>query len=116
MVQGLSPPDLRKFLFNSSFMSIGWKWCKVTRCCFCPVACPLALYSINTHINASTTDSFLKNIVGKEEIARSEQFLLFPHCFLLDQKIAPPFVNIYDIISLFVAEFEEPKIGMCGKG
>ena len=24
-----------------------------------------------------------ENTVGKEEIARNEQFLLFPHCFLL---------------------------------
>ena len=53
-----------------------------------------------------------ENIVGKEEIARHEQFLLFPQCFLLNQKILSPFVNIYDIISLFAAEFEEPKIGM----
>ena len=27
-----------------------------------------------------------------------------------------PFVNIYDIISLFASELEEPKIGMWGKG
>ena len=60
-----------------------------------------------------------ENIVGKEEIARNEQliarneqFLLFPLCFLLNQKIVSPFVNIYDIISLFVAELEKPKIGM----
>ena len=26
-----------------------------------------------------------ENIVGKEEIARNEQFLLFPQCFLLNQ-------------------------------
>ena len=51
------------------------------------------------------------NIVGKEEIARNEQFLLFPQCFLLNQKIVFPFVNIYDIISLFAAELEQPKIG-----
>ena len=28
-----------------------------------------------------------ENIVEKEEIARNEQFLLFPQCFLLSQKI-----------------------------
>ena len=28
----------------------------------------------------------------------------------------PPFVNIFDIISLFAAEMEKPKIGMWGKG
>ena len=53
-----------------------------------------------------------ENIVGKEEIARNEQFLLFPQCFLLNQKIVCPFVHIFDIISLFTAELEEPKIGM----
>ena len=57
-----------------------------------------------------------ENIVGKEEIARNEQFLLFPQCFLLNQKIVSPFVNIYDIISLFTSELEEPKIGMSDKG
>ena len=57
-----------------------------------------------------------ENIVGKEEIARNEQFLLFPQCFLLNQKIISPYVNIYDIVSLFAAELEEPKIGMRGKG
>ena len=57
-----------------------------------------------------------ENIVGKEEIARNEQFLLFPQCFLLNQKIVSPFVNIFDIISLFAAELEGPKIDMWGKG
>ena len=53
-----------------------------------------------------------ENIVGKEEIARNEQFLLFPQCFLLNQKIVSPFVNTYDITSLFAAELVEPKISM----
>ena len=53
-----------------------------------------------------------ENIVGKEEIARNEQFLLFPQCFLFNQKIVSPFVNISDIISLYAAELEEPKIGV----
>ena len=54
----------------------------------------------------------LENSVGKEEIALNEQFLLFPQCFLLNQKIVSPFVNIFDIISLFAAELEEPKVAM----
>ena len=54
----------------------------------------------------------VENIVGKEEIAHNEQFLLFPRCFLLNQEIVSPFLNIFDIISLFAAELEEPKIGM----
>ena len=57
-----------------------------------------------------------ENMVGKEEVARNEEFLLFPQCFLLIQNIVSSFVIIYDIISLFAAELEEPKIGMWGKG
>ena len=45
-----------------------------------------------------------ENTVGREEIARNEQFLLFPQCFLLIQKIVTPFVNIFAILSLFAAE------------
>ena len=43
----------------------------------------LTLYFINTH-----SDAF-ENIIGKEEIAQNEQFLLFPQCFLLSQIIVP---------------------------
>ena len=55
------------------------------------------------------------NVVEKEEIARNEQFLLFPQCFLLNQVIVSPFVHIFDIVPLFAAELEEPKIGISGK-
>ena len=57
-----------------------------------------------------------ENIVGKEEIAHNEQFLPFPQSFQFNQKIVPPFVNIFDIISLSAAELEEPKIGISSKG
>ena len=53
----------------------------------------------------------IKNSVGKGEIARNEQFLLFPQCYLLNQIIVSPLVHIFVIISLFVAELEESKIG-----
>ena len=53
-----------------------------------------------------------ENIVEKGEIARNEQFLLFPQCFLLNQIIVSPFVHIFDITSLFAAELEEPKISI----
>ena len=56
-----------------------------------------------------------EKIMGKEEIARNKQFLLFPQCFLSNQKIVSPFVNIYDI-SIFAAELEELIIGISGKG
>ena len=63
---------------------------------------------MDTHLDASTTA--FDNVVGKEEIARYEQFLLFPQCFLLNQITVSPSVHIFDMISLFVAELEEPKI------
>ena len=47
---------------------------------------------------------------------RNEQFFLFPQCFLLNQKIVSPFVNIFDILSLFAAELEEPKLACEVKG
>ena len=36
--------------------------------------------------------------------------------FLLNQVIVSPIVHIFDIISLFAPELEEPKIGISGKG
>ena len=57
-----------------------------------------------------------ENMVGKEEIARNKQFPLFPQCFLLNQIIVSQFVPIFDTISLFAAELEEPKIGISRKG
>ena len=38
------------------------------------------------------------------------------YLFLPNQKIVFPFVNIFEIISLFAAELEEPIIGILGKG
>ena len=52
--------------------------------------------------------------MGKEEIARYEQFLLFPQCFLLNQTLVSPFDIIHDSTSLLAAELEEPKIGISG--
>ena len=54
----------------------------------------------------------LKTLWEKGKIARNEQFLLFPECFLLNQIIVPPFVHLFDIISLLAVELEEPKIGI----
>ena len=71
----------------------------------------LHIYS-SSHINKRL---LLKTLWGKEEVARSEQFLLFPQCFLLGQIIVSPFVHISAIISLFAAELEQLKIGIRGK-
>ena len=53
--------------------------------------------------------------MGKGEIAHNEQFLLFPKRFLLNQIIVSQFVHIFDIISLFATESEDPKFGLCSK-
>ena len=37
-------------------------------------------------------------------------------CLLLNQIFVSPFVHIFDIISLFAAESEKPKVGILGKG
>ena len=57
-------------------------------------------------------DTAFKNIVGKEEKACNKNFLHFPQCFLLNQILVSPSVHFFDIISLFAAELEEPKIGI----
>ena len=57
-----------------------------------------------------------ENIVGKGEIAPNKQFLLFSQCCLHNRIIVSPFVHVSDTISLFAAEFKEPKIGISGKG
>ena len=56
-----------------------------------------------------------ENIVGKGEIARNEQFLLFLQFFSTQTENLSPFAHIFDVISLFAAEFEKPKIGISGK-
>ena len=49
------------------------------------------------------------------EIARNEQFLLFPQWFLLNQITEYPFVHSFDVTS-FAAQLEDPKVGIGGKG
>ena len=56
-----------------------------------------------------------ENIVGKRKIACNEQFLLYPR-FLLNQIFVSLSVPIFDITALFASEFEEPRIGISGKG
>ena len=74
--------------------------------------CDLTLYSIDTHFQQQTS---FENIVRKGKIAHNEQFLLFPQCFQLNWITVSPHVHIFDILSLFAVELEEPKIGISGK-
>ena len=60
--------------------------------------------------------TILENIVGKEEIARNEQFLLFPQCFLLNQIIVaylPIFLTSYFNLLL---NWKSPKLAYEVKG
>ena len=57
-----------------------------------------------------------ENIVGKEEIARNEQFLLLPQCFLLSQIIVTHlsiFVTSYFYLLL---NWKSPKLAYGVKG
>ena len=56
-----------------------------------------------------------ENIVGKGEIARNEQFLLFPQYFQLIE-ITSPSVHIFDIISLFAFNWKSLKLAYQVKG
>ena len=80
-----------------------------------PTFAILTLFSIDTHLTHQQQTAF-ENIVGKGEIARNEQFLLCPQSFLLNQITVSPFVHIFDIVSLFAAELEEPKLAYEVKG
>ena len=54
-----------------------------------------------------------ENTVGKGEIARNEQFLLFPTMFSTQLDICIIICPYFKIpYLLFAAEFEEPKIGI----
>ena len=73
----------------------------------------LTLYSLDTHFDVSTLDSF-ENIVGKGEIASNEQFLLFPQCFPLNQITVSPICPYFWHHTLIC--HWNPKIGIWGKG
>ena len=56
-----------------------------------------------------------ENIVGKEEIAHYEQFLLLPQCFLLNQIIVPYLSIFLTSYFLFASQLEEATTGKWGK-
>ena len=60
-----------------------------------------------------------ENTVGKGEIARNEQFLLFPQCFLLIWRTFCHFYQIWNCLGIVVCKLfnlEESKILSSGKG
>ena len=65
------------------------------------------------HIN---NRELLKTLWEKKKLLIMSNFFFFPQCFLLSKNIVSPFVNNSDIISLFAAESEEPKLSYQVKG
>ena len=57
-----------------------------------------------------------ENIVGKEEIAHNEQFLLFPPCFLLDQIIVPSLSIFLTSCIYLLPNWKSPKLAYEVKG
>ena len=51
-----------------------------------------------------------ENIVGKEEIAHKEQFLLFPQCFSINQIIAPHFFIFLTSYFYLLLNSKSPKL------
>ena len=75
----------------------------------------LIIYSIYTHFDASTTGSFRKHC-GISRNCSQRAISPFPTMFSTQSDNCTPFVHSFDIIFLFAAELEEPKIGIRGKG
>ena len=67
----------------------------------------LTLYSIDTHFNTSTTNSFWKHC-GKRRNCLYHAVSPFPTVFSTQSDNCVPYVHIFDIISLFAAVLEEP--------
>ena len=57
-----------------------------------------------------------ENIVGKEEIASNEQFLLFPQCFLLKQKIYSHLSKFLTSYLYLLLNWKSPKLACEVKG
>ena len=58
-----------------------------------------------------------ENIVGKEEIARNERFLLFPQYFLLKSENYIPHLSIFMTLHLYLLlDWKSPKLACEVKG
>ena len=57
-----------------------------------------------------------ENTVGKGEIARNEQFLLFPQCFSTHLESFLPFFSNLKLLSAISFSMEESKICRLGEG
>ena len=57
-----------------------------------------------------------ENIVDEEEIARNEQFLLFPQCFLLNQIIIPHLFIFLTSYFYLLLNRNDPKLEYEVKG
>ena len=75
----------------------------------------LKLYSKDIILTHEQQTAF-ENIVEKEELAGNEQFLLFPHCFLLNQIPVSLFVHILTPYLHLLLNWKSPKLAYEEKG
>ena len=68
--------------------------------------CRLQMISTLSQTSPGLQYKSFENAVEKEEIARNEQFLLFPQCFL---PILRTFYHFHQILNLFCTLFWKPK-------
>ena len=74
----------------------------------------LNFYSTDTDSNAINNRLLLKTLCEKQKLLVTSNFFFSRNVFY-SIRFFPQFVHIFDIISLFAAELEEPKIGVRGK-
>ena len=88
--------------------------------CTCPIKymfCSVLLTVYPIDILMHQQQTAFENIVGKGYIAHNETNIFHNVSTMFStQIIVSLLVHIFDSISLFAAEFEEPKIGVSGKG
>ena len=75
----------------------------------------LTLYSIDTRFSLCwliITRQLLKTSLEKKKLLVTSNFSFSPQCFLPNQIIVSQLFHIFDIISLFAAELEDPKSGI----
>ena len=71
--------------------------------------------SQKAHVCTCLQIKSFENTVRKGEMARNEQFLIFPQCFLLSENFTP-FPSNLELSSANSFSYEESKICHLGKG
>ena len=115
-VQGhLSRSNSKVIVFGENKWPLCRHWCFTNTCCFFfffysnVVLCGLTLSQTSPGFYMSAVQVF-ENTVGKGEIARNEQFLHFPPCFLPVWRAFCHFLSNLKLSSANSFSLEESKI------